>query len=108
VNLSIGKIKGDAQLEKAKSRERIDAAAAAVFAVRVLMGQEQPASQHAPDSYTVRILENTQPVKQDDDGKTKPADPNSIKVKMKGSGEIKTLPKSAAQFLIANGSAERV
>ena len=108
VSLGIGKIKGDAQLEKEKSRERIDAAAAAVFAVRVAMAEEQPSTAN-PEKREVRYLDNVGSAKQEK-AQTfeKPVDPDGIRGRIKKTGEIKTLPKPGAQFLLANGAAVRV
>ena len=108
VSLGIGKIKGDAQLEKEKSRERIDAAAAAVFAVRVAMAEEQP-STASPDNFKVHYLDNCANAKPERSSKPeRPVDPHAVKVRIKKTGEIKMLPKVAVQFLVANGAAVRV
>jgi phage terminase large subunit-like protein len=107
VSLGIGKIKGDAQLEKEKSRERIDAAAAAVFAVRVAMAEEQPSTAN-PENFKVLYLDNQRVAYEKHEIPKKPVDPDSITVRLKNTGEVKTLGKHAAEFLLANGAAERV
>lgn len=56
VSLRIGSIKGDAQLEKEKSRERIDAATAAVLAVHIEMSQIQQPVAVDPNAFKVRTI----------------------------------------------------
>jgi phage terminase large subunit-like protein len=60
VKLKIGTIKGDCQLEKQKSRERIDPAVAAVLAVQMVIAREQPqsaASANDPKKYEVKTVQ---------------------------------------------------
>jgi len=60
VQLRVGSIKGDCQLEKQKSRERIDPAVAAVLAVQMVLAKEQPqstASASDPKKYEVKSVE---------------------------------------------------
>ena len=58
VSLNVGSIKGDVQLNKQKSREKIDLAAAAVFAMQVYLMQPQTAKADAqPDKYKIRYFQ---------------------------------------------------
>lgn len=58
VALRIGALKGEAQFEKEKSREKIDAAVAAAIGVMVEMAQPQQAIASAnPDAYKVRMVD---------------------------------------------------
>jgi phage terminase large subunit-like protein len=61
VQLKIGSIKNDAQLEKQKSRERIDPAVAAVLAVFMTMSRDQPqstATAKDPNKYEVKMVDD--------------------------------------------------
>jgi phage terminase large subunit-like protein len=58
VSLATG-FKGDVRLERNKSREKIDAAAAACIAMQVVLGQANPVTSSAaanPDRYRVRYI----------------------------------------------------
>lgn len=62
VSLSIGRLKGDCQFEKAKSRERIDVAMAAVLATWSEMAQPQPPSKAAdPTKFSVKLIPRGDP-----------------------------------------------
>jgi len=110
VLLKIGAIKGDAQMWKEKSREKIDVAAAAAMAMQVWLLQPQQAQQEKnvvkPETYTIRYMDDVmvKPVKTD----KPPTAGDFMKVKMRSTGQIKTLSTAAAKFLLINKSATRV
>ena len=109
-SLRVG-FKGDVQMIKERSREKIDAAAAAVIAMHIFLNRPQQAkpTTAAADRYRVLYIDQNRaemPFKTASAPVV--ADPNCVLVTLKATGEIKSLPKQNAAYLIQRGLALEV